>query len=387
MSGTFWPFYSSTVSGSSRSVTDWFGDLPPPSSPSSGAAEAAVRPGAGFAIRTQGVHDELSPVSGIPAPIPIHWPAEAWEQVSKSHPNPSHAVDLLEDRVVPALAEPLGVIAGINGGGGPPDTVMDVGTNHVIQMVNATQYQIWDKHGNALAARPASAPVDFGQPVITPDPGNLGASEPRRPDRRLRPPRRPLDAEPVRQATEPVVRGLADPRIPSGGWTASPTTATSGSSTRSTPRIGLPDYPKIGVWPDGLLRFDLREYAQRRPRHLCLRASANARRGPRPRLRANRRSTIGAPAGGYRDTRIIPADLDGVAPPGRHARVLRHAPWITTRTAGDARDRIEIYEADPELRRQHPHIHPHRGSGRGGRVAGFQHHAGEPDRSRRQCGR
>src|SRR5262245_18894858 len=30
----------------------------------------------------------------------------------------------------------------------PPDPVLDAGRDHIVQMVNDTRFQIWDKHGN-----------------------------------------------------------------------------------------------------------------------------------------------------------------------------------------------------------------------------------------------
>jgi hypothetical protein len=51
------------------------------------------------------------------------------------------------------ISKPLLVFQGITGAS-PPDTVLDVGRNHIVQMVNRTQFQIWDKQGNALAPCP-----------------------------------------------------------------------------------------------------------------------------------------------------------------------------------------------------------------------------------------
>ena len=46
---------------------------------------------------------------------------------------------------------------GITSFANPPDTVMDVGPNHIVQMVNVTQFQVWDKNGN-----PLTGVIDFG---------------------------------------------------------------------------------------------------------------------------------------------------------------------------------------------------------------------------------
>ena len=40
--------------------------------------------------------------------------------------------------------------AGLTAAANPPDTVGDVGTQHYVQMVNATQFRIWSKAGVAL---------------------------------------------------------------------------------------------------------------------------------------------------------------------------------------------------------------------------------------------
>ena len=85
-----------------------------------------------------------------------------------------HLVEPLEARIAPALTlsglaadavsefplppfdvldETLGTIPGITTGSQPPDTVMDVGLNHVIQIVNSTNYQVWDKQIGRASCR------------------------------------------------------------------------------------------------------------------------------------------------------------------------------------------------------------------------------------------
>lgn len=266
---------------------------------------------------------------------------------SRPRANTRLRVEALEDRVVPALAEPLGVIAGINGGGGPPDTVMDVGPNHVIQMVNSTQFQIWDKHGNSL-----SGPASFGalwssaNPLITPDPGGLAQAN-------LGDPIVVYDHLADRWLLSQFFRNAA--RTTFGmtfavSQTPDPVRGVDGVANNGdewflyrfdTP--DFPDYPKIGVWQDAYYVStyenttgnELGIYAFDRVRMLNGDSAANFVR-----------ATIddGAPAAGYRDTRIIPADLDGVAPapgtPGYFVRTVDN-----NQDTGDARDRIEIYEA------------------------------------------
>ena len=52
--------------------------------------------------------------------------------------------------VTEGLSDPEVNIPGITSAANPPDTVGDVGRDHFVQMVNVTQFRVWDKKGNAL---------------------------------------------------------------------------------------------------------------------------------------------------------------------------------------------------------------------------------------------
>ena len=56
---------------------------------------------------------------------------------------------------------------------------MDVGSNHVIQMVNATSFEISDKHGNSLAGPTTFSDLWTDNPHITEDEDNLCAQRDR----------------------------------------------------------------------------------------------------------------------------------------------------------------------------------------------------------------
>ncbi len=246
--------------------------------------------------------------------------------------------ETLENRMVLTLGDPLGVIDGINGGSNPPDTVMDVGPNHVIQMVNATSYQVFDKHGNSLttalsfgALFPAASPIsaNLGDPIVVYDHladrwvlsqfgrnadttgGYLGFA--------------------ISQSPDPVggIDGIANN---GDEW-----------FTYTYDTTDFPDYPKIGVSQDayyvttyespnlGIYAFD---------RNMMLAGNAGT----------FLKTTISdlTPSAGYRDTRILPADLDGVSPPpGTPGFFLRTVD--DNQDTSDARDRIEIWSAVPDF--------------------------------------
>ena len=126
----------------------------------------------------------------------------------------------------------------------PPDPVGDVGPNHYVEMVNLA-FAVYDKTGQpaARAGRHRHALGRLRGP---------GLHRPvRRPDRALRPVRRPLDPQPVHHArprsrlpTTTASRSRRPATRPA------PTTATRSSRSDAVLAYFFPDYPKYGVWTD-----------------------------------------------------------------------------------------------------------------------------------------
>ncbi len=263
-------------------------------------------------------------------------------------------IEKLEQRRLLTLADPLGVIPGMTSGANPPDTVMDVGPNHVIQMVNSTRYQIWDKHGNSLFG-----PISFGSlwagpnPQITPDPGNQCQNDIGDPivvydhlaDRWLLSQFHSNGFDANNNPIAPFGMAIAVSQSPD------PVNGADGIANNGdewflyrfdTP--GFPDYPKFGVWPDAyyMSSFEgtLGIYAFDRTRMLNGDGTATF-------VRATLANPT--PVGGfYRNTRILPTDLDGVVP-------AAGTPNFFVRTVddnqdnSDTRDRVEIYSAVPNF--------------------------------------
>lgn len=197
-----------------------------------------------------------------------------------------------------SMGAPVVNFAGITSGSGPPDTVGDIGRNHYVQMVNATSYQVWDKAGNALtgvlnfgALWPAGDPCNsnLGDPIVVYD--NLAD----------------------RWNLSQFARNAAQTRF----WmciaisqTPDPTANSWFLYTMETPAAaGLPDYPKFGVWPDGYYMSSyegstLGVFVFDRTAMLAGQAATFTKFTI---------ASFGAP--GVRDTRVLPADLDGPAPP------------------------------------------------------------------------
>jgi len=221
--------------------------------------------------------------------------------------------------VTELLSSPVINVAGITANANPPDTVGDVGPNHYVQMVNATQFQIFNKSGLSVFG-PASFgdlwPVgdtcrsNTGDPIVVYD--HLA-------DRWL-----------LSQFARPSHMCIAISQ------TANPTAGTWFLYTFNTGVF--PDYPKFGVWPDGYYMSsyespNLGVYVFNR---------ANMLPGNPATFMKTTITALGAP--GVRDTRILPADLDGAAP-------AAGTPNFLVRTVDDQQDpanpndRIEIYSA------------------------------------------
>ncbi len=215
-----------------------------------------------------------------------------------------------------SVSAPIVNVPGITSGSNPPDVTGDVGPNHFIQMVNATRFQIFNKAG-----APLTAALLFGD-LWTPPTGNAG---------------------------DPIVvyDHLADrwvlTQFFSGGMyfavseTPDPTAGTWFLYEFNT-STGLPDYPKIGVWPDAFymstFESGLGIYAFDRVKMLAGLPAGFVK------------TTISGltPSPGIRDTRILPVDLDGPPPPvgtpGYFVRTVDSQQDISNPS-----DRVEIYEA------------------------------------------
>ncbi|MEZ5119903.1 MAG: fibronectin type III domain-containing protein [Candidatus Nanopelagicales bacterium] len=148
-------------------------------------------------------------------------------------PNPTGPA---EGKQMPGL---LGSFEGINNRNGvyPPDTVGDVGPNHYIQMVNLS-FQIWNKNGVSLYG-PANNNTLWA--------GFGGQCQDRN------------DGDPIVLYDQFADRWLMSQfTADTSGTTFYECVAVSTTADPTDPWYrysfsynGLPDYPKLGVWPDG----------------------------------------------------------------------------------------------------------------------------------------
>ncbi len=217
----------------------------------------------------------------------------------------------------PSVSAPIVNVSGMSTTSNPPDTTGDVGPNHYIQMVNATRFQIFDKAGASLTAATL-----FGN-LWSPAVGNSG--------------------DPIVVYDHLADRWVLTQFFTGGMYFAVSQTSDPTAGTwflyQFTTGTGLPDYPKIGVWPDGyymssyespshgILAFDRAK--------MLVGAAAGFVKTTIPVL---------TPSAGVRDTRILPADLDGTPPPaGTPCYFLRTVDG--QQDVSNPTDRIEIYEA------------------------------------------
>ena len=198
-------------------------------------------------------------------------------------------------------------------------------------MVNATQFQIWNKKGGALtgpitfgALWPAGAICsnNAGDPIVVYD--HLA-------DRWL-----------LSQFAFPNHMCVAISR------TSNPAGGTWFLYTFNT--VNFADYPKFGVWPNG---YYMSSYECAPGGSPCLGQlgvyvfdRTNMLLGFAAGFMKRIIPALGAP--GVRDTRILPSDLDGPPPPG--GRPPGH--FVRTvdgqQDPGNPTDRIEVYEALPD---------------------------------------
>lgn len=221
-------------------------------------------------------------------------------------------------KVLGLLTGPNVNIAGLSGGN-PPDTTGDVGPNHYVQMVNATRFRVFDKRGN-----PLTGAMNFGNLFPAGDPGAGNAGDPIVVYDHL------ADRWVLSQFGNPNHMSFAISQTPD------PTAGTWFVYTFNT--TVFPDYPKIGVWQDG---YYVSSYESPNL-GIYVFDRANMLQGNAAGFVKTTISSLGAP--GVRDTRILPADLDGPPPPAG-------TPGYFVRTVDDQQDpanpndRIEIYEA------------------------------------------
>ncbi|HEY0662006.1 MAG TPA: DUF11 domain-containing protein [Lysobacter sp.] len=228
-----------------------------------------------------------------------------------------------------AMGAPVVNAPGILSNAFPPDTVGDIGRNHYIQMTNApsgngnTVFQIFDKAGNDLSG----GPQRFGGLWPAGDPCNSDLGDPIV----------VYDHLADRWNLSQFARNVAQTQF----WmcfaisqTPDPTAGTWFVYTIPVPVF--PDYPKIGVWPDG---YYMSSYEGNNlgvfvfDRNAMLTGSAAA-------FTKFTLPSLGTAS--VRDTRILPADLDGAAPP-------LGTPNFFVRPVDDqqdpgSNDRVEIYE-------------------------------------------
>ena len=260
---------------------------------------------------------ELPPMVTIPEgePLPNGEPAPG-------SPIPDPVIQIREGVAEPGghiAGPPLVNVAGLTSNANPPDTVGDVGLNHYVQMVNATFFQVWNKQGV-----PLTAALTFG---------NLW----------------PAGQTCRSNSGDPIVvyDHLADRWLLSQLSSVSPGFMCVAISQTPDPTAGtwflytfnmgtFPDYPKFGVWPDGYymtsyLGSTLGVYAFDRSKMLLGQAATFV---------SSSIPALGTAS--VRDTRILPSDLDGPAPPaGTPNYFLR--PVDSRQDPGFPVDRIEIY--------------------------------------------
>lgn len=262
-------------------------------------------------------------------------------------PHPDGGRESVARTTAPVLSSPLLEFPGVTTTRIPPDTIGEVGPEHFVQAVNSefgTEFAAFDKSGNLQ-----SGPTDIS--TLFPPLGFCSFS--------LADPTVNYD----HLADRWVLAFLADARL---------NTTCLAISTGSEPDLddpsawhfyqlrspAIPDYQKIGVWPDAYYMTTfapsvslprlLYMYALDRDSLLNGTAPSEiecAESGSHCLLRSI--AALGVSSGGtvvVEDTRVLPADLDGPAPPGG-------TPGLFLRTVDDqqdatnATDRIEIWTA------------------------------------------
>ena len=229
-----------------------------------------------------------------------------------------------------SLGAPIVNAPGILSNAFPPDTVGDVGRNHYIQMTNApsnsgnTVFQIFDKQGNDLSG----GPLRFGGLWPAGDPCNSDLGDPIV----------VYDHLADRWNLNQFARNAAQTQF----WMCIAISQTPNPVANSwflyTIEVPVfPDYPKFGVWPDG---YYMSSYEGNNlgvfvfDRNAMLTGAAAA----------FTKFTIGSlGTAAVRDTRILPADLDGPAPPAGTPNYFVR-PVDDQQDPGNPVDRVEIWQ-------------------------------------------
>ncbi|MBI5446635.1 MAG: hypothetical protein HY900_36130, partial [Deltaproteobacteria bacterium] len=208
-----------------------------------GAAEEPGRAAAsGPLVAASGPVQVSPPVKSLPSAPPYTGP----EKPARPRRKPAHAIpapgwddaasapDPLAGRsAAPAGRTPTPSLSfegqGNNCGCSPPDTVGAAGPNHYVQMVNATQFSVFDKAGTRL-----SGPTNFRSLWSS---GPCASSS---------------DGDPVVVYDTLANRFLLTQFYSNGVCVALSTTSdpTETYSLYNFPTPEFPDYYKVGVWPD-----------------------------------------------------------------------------------------------------------------------------------------
>jgi hypothetical protein len=225
----------------------------------------------------------------------------------------------LTDGTTNTIGAPIVNVAGLSSNSNPPDTVGDVGPNHYVQMANATTFQVFSKAG-----APLTGVLNFGQLWPVGQSCRANAGDPivvydHLADRWL-----------LSQLNNPQLLCIAISQTPD---------PTAGTWFLYAFDMGaFPDYPKFAVWPNAYyastyLGSTLGVYAFDRPKMILGQPATFAA--------FTNLSSLGTAS--VRDTRILPADLDGPAPPaGTPGYFFR--PVDSRQDPGFPVDRLEIYE-------------------------------------------
>ena len=253
---------------------------------------------------------------------------EKGEPVARLRAPPPQGPDPLLDTARSFIAErPLAAPASFAGFDGipatgflPPDTVGDVGPDHYIQMVNAV-FAIYDKQGSVLAGpSPINALWDgFGGPCESENNGDPIVRYDHLADRWL------LSQFAIRDHLQCIAISRGSDPV-NDGWFlyAFPTVTEDGTEV-------TPDYPKIGVWPDGYYMGTQRGFPGAGLDVWVFERGKMLAGAPAAQVQFS----VSAPS-----LFLMPSDLDGPAPPaGTPNFFVRHVDGERF----DGTDRLEVF--------------------------------------------